>query len=170
MIQRLDTLRRGLIWDIIKTIGLVIITIPVWLGFNINKYASSAAYYDNYNYIETEMLNNPSYKLENMSDTEGLAFVETKDIIVSNYSNTLDSYYLLLESNDNSDNVRININNIVNDLNEYESTIIDGNTYFILDRNDLVSSSQKYNISLWKCEGADIDANFNYSIIVKDSI
>ena len=58
MIQRLDALKKAIIWDIIKTIGLVVFTIPLWLMMNINKSSAIADYYDNYNYIETEMLNN----------------------------------------------------------------------------------------------------------------
>ena len=170
MIQRLDALKKAIIWDIIKTIGLVVFTIPLWLMMNINKSSAIADYYDNYNYIETEMLNNPTYEVKKMSDLEGLKTVETQDILVSNYSNTLDSYYLLLSSNDNGDNIRININNIVYDLKDYEKVTKNGNTYYILDRKDIVASSQKYIISLWQNEGAMDNVNFDYHISVKSSI
>ena len=170
MIQRLDALQKAIIWDIVKTIGLVILTIPVWLLMNADGYAEIAAYYDNYNYIETEMLNHPSYKVEKMSDLQGLRTVETQDILVSNYSNTLDSYYLLLSSNDNSDNIRININNRVYNLKDYEQVNKDGKTYYVLDRNDLVANSQKYNISLWQDEGAEDNANFDFDILVQSSL
>ena len=170
MIRRLDVLQKALIWDIIKTIGLVIATIPIWFLMNINKSSAIADYYDDYYYIETEELNHPQYKVEKMSDQEGLMFVETQDIVVSNYSNTLDSYYLLLSSNDDSSNIRININNVVYDLNDYEQISKDGNIYYILDRSDLVAGSFKYNISLWQSEGAKDDANFDYSILVQDTI
>ena len=170
MIQRLDALKKAIIWDIIKTIGLVVFTIPLWLMMNINKSSAIADYYDNYNYIETEMLNNPTYEVKKMSDLEGLKTVETQDILVSNYSNTLDSYYLLLSSNDNGDNIRININNIVYDLKDYEKVTKNGNTYYILDRKDIVASSQKYIISLWQNEGAMDNVNFDYHISVQSSI
>ena len=170
MIQRLDALQRALIWDIIKTVGVVVATIPIWFFMNINKSAAIADYYDNYCYIEAEELNHPVYKLEKMSDLEGLMYVETQDILVSNYSRTLDSYYLLLSSNDDSDNVRININNIVNNLNDFEKINKDGNTYYILEHTDLVAGSHKYNISLWQKEGADEDVNFDYLISVQNSI
>ena len=96
--------------------------------------------------------------------------VETQDILVSNYSNTLDSYYLLLSSNDNSDNIRININNRVYNLKDYEQVNKDGKTYYVLDRNDLVANSQKYNISLWQDEGAEDNANFDFDILVQSSL
>ena len=170
MIQRLDALKKALIWDIIKTIGIVIITIPIWFLMSTNESLAVADYYDDYSYLETEMLNNPTYEVREMSDLEGLKTVETQDIIVSNYSNTLDSYYLLLSTNDDVEDIRININNIVYNLNDYESITKDGNTYYILDRKDIVAGSLKYNISLWQKEGADNDVNFDYHISVQSSI
>lgn len=170
MIQRLGALEKALIWDIFKTFCFILVTIPVWMSFSISKSASIAKYYDNYYYIEAEYINVPDYKIEKLSDADGLRFVETEDILVSNYSNTLDSYYLLLSSEDNPKDIRININHQVYDLVNYEKVVKNGKTYYILDRNDLIAGSLKYNISLWKNEGADIDANFNYNILVQENI
>ncbi len=170
MIQRLDALQKALIWDIIKTIGIVLVTIPVWFLMNIDQSAAIVDYYDNYYYIQSEMLNHPNYKIERMSDQEGLMFVETQDILVSNYSNTMDTYYLLLSSKDENKDIRININNKVHNLDEYETVNKDGTTYYILDHEDLVGGSHKYNISLWQDEGAKEDVDFSYNFLVQSSI
>ena len=59
--KRINRLRVSLYKDILFTIILVLISIPIWLSFNISE-LEDAKKYDNYNYINYEYLNNPKHE------------------------------------------------------------------------------------------------------------
>lgn len=170
MIKRLDDMQKYLYKDIIITIILIIISIPLWIFFDSHNISKIVIDNNDYNYINYQELNNPKYLIEPMSDIEGLHFVETKDIIVSNYSNTEDEYYLILKTNNViSNNTRININNKVEYLNSYDKVIKNEGIYYILDYETIVASSQKYVVSLWNSEESN-EENISFDISIVNSI
>lgn len=164
--NRCDKLIKDLYKDIFITIGIVLATIPLWWGFDTSEAYNIAKYYDNYDYITYEIVNPTDHNIEMLSDTEGLAFVETEDIEVYNFSNTEDDYYLLVKTNCDVDNIRINVNNEVKFLTDYESFKDDSNTYYILDYSSLVAGNYRYNVSLW-CMEDTFNNNIDYELLVK---
>jgi len=161
-VKNLNNLEKTLYKDIFMTVFLVLVSIPIWLNFSVSALAAEANYYDNYNYVKYEFLNEASKTLLTYTDSEALRKCETQDILIYNYSNTLDNYSLLLKIRKNSsvnlDQIKINVNYQIDYLNNYHVYEDAENYYFVIDSNDIVASSQKYIISMW-----NIDNNLTYN-------
>ena len=69
--KRINRLKVFLYKDILFTVFLVIISIPIWLSFDVSE-LNEAKKYDDYNYINYEFLNNPTYTLASVSDDYAL--------------------------------------------------------------------------------------------------
>ena len=155
---------RSLYKDILFTIICVLVSIPLWLAFDLTDASATAEYYDNYNYIGYIFLNNDvDICLKPVSDEYALKNIETQDIMVYNNSNTKDDYKLLLKiSKDTTmslNNLKININNTVKYLKDYDNYEDINNYYYILDNRELIADSQKYVISFWNDENAILKEN-----------
>ena len=149
--KRIRGLKKCLYKDIICTMLWVLISIPLWLNFNVS--ASEAKYYDNYKFVKYEFLNSASKTINIYEDTEALRKCETQDILVYNDSNTLDDYSLILKINkaENLDlnNIKINVNYDVKYLNSYFNYVDNNYYYYVIDKSEIVAASQKYIISMW---------------------
>ena len=169
--NRINRLKWLLYKDIIITILLVIISIPIWLSFDLTE-LEEAKKYDNYNYINYELLNNPHYTLVSVSDDYGLRNIETQDIVVYNYTNANATYTLVLRINKNStiniDNIRLNVNHDVQSLNNYRFYEDNDYYYYIIDSDRIQGSSQKYALSMWNDENykQDVNNEFNYDFLI----
>ena len=161
--------KKSIYKDIFMTILFVLITIPIWLSVDTSA-LEIAKEYDNYSYLEYEFLNNPEYSLEPVSDDYAMHYYETKDILIYNYSNTVEAYSVLLklDKDTNIDDLKINMNYQIDYLNNYFSYEDNNYRYFVLANDKIVASSQKYILSIWNAEDAQINdyANLDYEIMV----
>ena len=168
--ERLNKLQRRLYQDVIITLLLVIISIPVWLNFELTSVAKIASGYDNYNYVQYELLNDASKMVLPYEDDEALIKCETQDLIVYNNSNTLEDYSLVLKINKdttlNLNNIRINVNYEVDYLNEYEVFEDTISYYYILDKDSIVADAYKYNVSIWNEDISAKDTFLDYELVV----
>lgn len=169
--KKITSLEKSIYKDILFTILGILISIPVWLNFNLSASAMEAEYYDNYNYVQYEVLNKADSKLIAYHDNDALRNCETSDIIIYNDSNTIDNYSLLLKINKNCginlENIKINVNFEVDYLNNYYAYTDAENYYYVIDSGDMVASSQKYIISLWKTNDVIGEPDlFNYDFMV----
>ena len=146
--------------DIFFTILLVIISIPIWLNFDVTA-LESARIYDDYSYSKVEYLNNPTYSLDPVSDNYALKHYETQDILVYNETNIEDEYNLVLrvdkKSTAKTDNIRISVNYYVDYLENYVSYEDDDYIYYVLDNKTLTAGSYKYVLSMWNDESAVVN-------------
>ncbi|MBQ6840673.1 MAG: hypothetical protein IJO63_00960 [Bacilli bacterium] len=165
--KNFSSLKRRLYKDIFYTILWVIISIPLWLNFDV--VASEAKYYENYNYVKYEFLNSASKVINIYDDLEALRKCETQDILVYNDSNTIDNYSLVLKVNKNSnanlDSIKINVNNNIEFLNNYNYYEDVNNYYYVIDSASIVASSQKYVISMWGTNDYN-NSQVDYEIVV----
>lgn len=149
--KRIRGLEKRIYMDIIYTMLWVLISIPLWLNFNVS--ASEAKFFDNYKFVKYEFLNSASKTINIYEDTEALRKCETQDILVYNDSNTLDDYSLILKINksENLDlnNIKINVNYDVKYLNNYFNYVDNNYYYYVIDKSEIIASSQKYIISMW---------------------
>ena len=162
---------KSLYKDILFTILFVLISIPIWLNFDISA-LEAAKMYDNYNYIEYEFLNEPSYSLNPVNDDYAMRNLETQDLIVYNNSNTKNDYSLVLKVDKSStaktDKLKINVNYQISYLKDYYSYEDNNSIYYVLDSNNIVANSQKYIISMWNDENAIVKSDdiLNYKFMV----
>lgn len=167
--KKIIELEKRLYKDIIFTIILVIISIPIWLNFGLSASAATAKEYDNYNYVKYEFLNQASTVLKTYKDDEALRLVETQDILVYNDSNTEDAYSLILKVSKDSkadlNKIRINVNYNVDYLNSYHVYDDATSYYFVIDSNSIVAQAQKYVISMWNIEDNNSD-DLKYEFVV----
>ena len=167
--KNITNLEKCLYKDILYTILIILISIPIWLNFDINAYAKEANYYDNMDYVGFQILNKASNSLEHYNDETALMMCETSDILVYNDSNTLDNYSLVLkvskENDVNLNKIKININYEIDYLNNYYLYEDETSYYYIIDTQDMVANSQKYIISIWN-EEIITKTNFNYDFVL----
>lgn len=165
--------QRYLVMDIIITIIIVLITIPIWMTFDMTSYASEAKSYDNYSYIDYEFLNDKvEYNLKPTSDKDGLLNIKTQNLVVYNTSNTPDDYQLILKINkfQNIDNLKINVNNIIDNITSYNHYEKGNYKYFILDEKKITGETKKYVISLWNSENATYnEENLDYELLIDNN-
>ena len=154
--KEIAELKKCLYKDILLTIFVVLISIPIWLNFDVADASMVASSYDNYNYIGFEMLNDAKNDLKPSSDSYAMNNVETQDIMVYNYSNTNCEYKLILKINKNveTDNIKINVNYDVDYLSSYPKIESGDYNVFIIDNDYIKASSRKYIISMWMAEEA----------------
>ena len=169
--KRINRLKVSLYKDILFTIFLVIISIPIWLSFDV-KTLKEAKKYENYNYINYEFLNNPTYTLASVSDDYALRNIETQDIIVYNYTKADADYSLVLKIDKQStvviDNIRLNVNYNINYLKDFKSYEDSNYYYFIIDSDHIQGDSLKYVLSMWNDEDKEQNTNntFDYEFII----
>ena len=169
--KRINRLRVSLYKDILFTIILVLISIPIWLSFNISE-LEDAKKYDNYNYINYEYLNNPKHEIVSVSDDYALRNIETQDLIVYNYTKADANYSLVLKIDKLStlviDDIKLNVNYDINYLKDFKYYEDNDYYYYIIDSDHLKGDSQKYILSMWndKKEALDSNNTFNYEFII----
>lgn len=146
-----------LIVEIIITISLVFISIPVWNNINNNtSYASMADYYNTGSYEKLSI-----YKIQDMdtktmiptSDNEALKKQGTI-IAIRNGSNYNISYNLYLKISKNStinkNNLKISVNDKIYNLSKLYKKDNDKYYFYILDNNTVKKNmGNKYDIKLW---------------------
>ena len=168
--KNLINLEKRLYRDIIFTIILVVLSIPVWLNFGLSAEAMVAESFANYNYVKYEFLNRASTTLDLYTDDDALRNCETQDILVYNDSNTIDEYSLVLKVNKNStadlEQIRINVNYDVDYLKNYHFYEDVESYYYVIDSASIVASSQKYIISMWNSQNVSKNTNFDYEFLV----
>lgn len=168
--DRLNKLERRLYQDIIITVLFVIISIPVWLNFELTSVAGIAQAYDNYKFVRYELLNDASKIISSYEDAEALMECETQDLIVYNESNTLENYSLVLKVSKNTmmnlNDIRINVNYNVDYLNNYEVYDDEVSYYYILDKESIVADAHKYVISMWNKNVESQPAILDYELVV----
>jgi len=170
-VKNLISLEKSLYKDILITLLIVLVSIPVWLNLDMSAYAMEADAYNNYNYVKYEFLNKVSSSLMTYEDSDALRECETTDILVYNDSNTLDSYSLVLKINKdndvNLDAIRINVNYDIMNLNEYEFFEDAKCYYYVIDSDDIAASSQKYIVSLWNSDITSANNQyFDYEFVI----
>ena len=171
MKNTISDVQKSLYKDIIINILFILVSIPLWLSFDISA-LETAKMYDNYNYVEYEFLNAPTYSLNPVSDEYAIRNIETQDLIVYNNSNTNENYALVLKINKNStaniDKLKINVNYQISYLKDYSSYEDDKNTYYVIAQDNIVANSQKYVLSMWNDETADVNNNdtLNYEFMI----
>ncbi|MBE6148381.1 MAG: hypothetical protein E7167_02670 [Firmicutes bacterium] len=167
--KNIINLERKLYKDIVITVLLVILSVPIWLNFGLSASAMTAKNFANYNYIKYEFLNKVSTELGVYSDEEALRKCETQDILVYNDSNTLDNYSLILKVKKNNQtdltNIKINVNYNVDYLNNYHFYEDAESYYYVIDSDSIVASSQKYVISMWNSD-LQTNTNLDYEFVV----
>lgn len=137
----------NLVLEITAMIIIIFISIPIWNRLDNDEIHEIASYYDNYYYINYDILNNDNGKM----------------ITVYNDSNTLEHYNLIMKIN------KEYLNNLIIYVNEEEKevsslkTIAKGDIiYVVLDSNFLVANKKYYNIHT--------NNNVYYNIDVLDNI
>ena len=169
--ERIRKLKVSLYKDILLTIIVVLISIPIWLSFNISE-LEDAKKYDNYNYINYEYLNNPKHEIVSVSDDYALRNIETQDLIVYNYTKADANYSLVLKIDKLStlviDDIKLNVNYDINYLKDFKYYEDNDYYYYIIDSDHLKGDSQKYILSMWndKKEALDSNNTFNYEFII----
>lgn len=169
--KRINRLKVSLYKDILFTIILVLISIPIWLSFDISE-LKEAKKYDDYNYINYEFLNNPTYTLASVSDDYALRNIETQDLIVYNYTKADANYSLVLKINKQStaviDDIKLNVNYDVNYLKDFKYYEDSNYYYYIIDSDHLQGDSQKYILSMWNDEENIQEENntFDYEFVI----
>ena len=169
--KRIDRLIRSLYKEIFLTIIMVLISIPIWLSFDIDELIESNKY-DNYNYVNYEFLNTPSYTLASVSDEYALKNIETQDLVVYNYTKADAPYSLVLKIDKSStvviDSIKLNVNSNINYLKDFASYEDNNYYYYVLDTDHLQGTSQKYALSMWNEKDSIQDNNsyFNYEFVV----
>ena len=169
--KRINRLRVSLYKDILFTIILVLISIPIWLSFNISE-LEDAKKYDNYNYINYEFLNNPKREIVSVSDDYALRNIETQDLIVYNYTKVDANYSLVLKIDKLStiavDDIKLNVNYNINYLKNFKYYEDNDYYYYIIDSDHLKGDSQKYILSMWNDKKETLGSNntFNYEFII----
>ena len=169
--KRINRLRVSLYKDILFTLILVLISIPIWLSFNIRE-LEDAKKYDNYNYINYEYLNNPKHEIVSASDDYALRNIETQDLIVYNYTKADANYSLVLKIDKLStlviDDIKLNVNYTISYLKDFKYYEDNDYYYYIIDSDHLKGDSQKYILSMWNDKKEVLDSNntFNYEFII----
>ncbi len=169
--NRINRLKISIYKDILITLFLVLVSIPIWLSFDLTE-LEEAKKYDNYNYINYEYLNNPHYTLMSVSDDYGLKNIETQDIVVYNYTKADATYTLVLRIDKNStiniEDIRLNVNFEVQALTNYRFYEDSKYYYYIIDSDSIQGSSQKYVLSMWNAENIEQDINktFDYDFVI----
>jgi hypothetical protein len=170
-VKKIIEMRRSLIREIVFTIFAVIISIPVWLNLDVDA-IKEAQKYDNYNYVEYELLNKVDYNLEAVSDDYALRNLETEDLIVYNGSVLEEEYKVLFKISKNStasiDNLKLSVNQKVNYLKDHESYEDADYYYYVIDADTIMGTAYKYSFSIWNDEDAIVasDDVLDYEIIV----
>ncbi len=170
-VNRINRLKISIYKDILITLFLVLVSIPIWLSFDLTE-LEEAKKYDNYNYINYEYLNNPHYTLMSVSDDYGLKNIETQDIVVYNYTKADATYTLVLRIDKNStiniEDIRLNVNFEVQALTNYRFYEDSKYYYYIIDSDSIQGSSQKYVLSMWNAENIEQDINktFDYDFVI----
>lgn len=170
--KNISKIRKSICFDILKTIMVVLISIPLWLSFDLSNMEAVAKSFDEYNYVSMYK-DDSNYTLESISDKDALRYVPTSDIVVYNDYNTEQDYALVLKidksTNPNIDNIKINVNFNIKSLDEYLSYEDDEFIYFVIDARNIVASSVKYTISMWNKENT-INNNVNYEFILENNL
>lgn len=132
---------RGIIFnlcvEIVSMILIIFITIPIWDGFEVNDMQEIAEYYDNYYYIDYEITNDNTIRL-------------------SNDSNTLEDYYLVLvidEEKQKDVNIsKIIVNGEEKNVNNLEVINKKNKNYIIIDKGSLVAAEKTYELNILNTE------------------
>lgn len=169
--KKINYLKKSLYKDIVFTILFVLVSIPIWLTFDVSE-LEEAKKYDNYNYVNYEFLNSPVHTLESVSDDYALRNIETSDLVVYNYTMADASYSLVLKIDKKStaslNNIKLNVNFEISYLTDLPSYEDDDYYYYVIDSSRVQGSSQKYALSMWNDENNKLDSNdvLDYEFVI----
>ena len=164
--KRVNKLRISLYKDIFMTLLLVLVSIPIWLSFDVSDIPKED------NHIRYSVLNNPQYMLDSVSDEYALRNIETQDIIVSNYTNNDIGYSLVLKIDKKStiqiEDIKLNVNYSISYLRDFISYEDTDYYYFIIDSDHIQGDSQTYILSMWNDENKPQRDNnlFDYEFVI----
>lgn len=134
--------------EIVSMVLIILVTIPIWHGFQINEMRELAEFYDDLYYI--------SYNIED-NDTN-------KIITLDNMTYTKENYNLVmvLDENNLEEDLIIDVNGISKSINDFEMVNKDNKDYIILDKSDLTAETKVYDIKSNK--------NIDYKLDVVENI
>lgn len=144
-------LERSLYLDILGTIIFVIASIPIWLNFNQDELYKVAKSYENYKYVNYELVNGATYALAPMSDEDAYFTSQIANVIVYNTSNTAEDYtlYLIFEDSIKTDSLKISVNENISYLKDYQYEVKDGKRYYTIVKDNIVANKENYQIYMW---------------------
>jgi len=158
-VNRINKMIRRTILEIVLVISFVIISIPIWNSFNLEKYASIAMYYDNIKYNYLEVSDYSDYVLYQVNDNEAKEVIKPITLSIKNDSNIQETYALWIVVSKTStlevSAVKISVENNVKLLSDLENYEDEDNYYFLLTEGNMVSKELAKDIQLW------IDINYN---------
>ena len=169
--KKYNKIRMSLYKDIFITILLIIVSIPIWLSFDVSE-LQIAKNNINQKYINYEFLNSPKYTLASVSDEYALTNIETQDLVVYNYTMANASYSLVLKIDKKStaiiDDIKLNVNHDVNYLKDFDYYEDSDYYFYIIDSDSIQGTSQVYTLSMWNDEKntQSINKTFDYEFIV----
>ena len=125
----------NLIVEITAMVIIIFITIPIWNGFEVNEMQEVANYYDNYYYIDYEVIDTKDGKL----------------VTLFNNSNTIEDYNLIMVVDEkeykNVNDLKIYVNKEEKNVNNFEIINKNNKLYIIIDSGSLIANEKIYNIN-----------------------
>lgn len=119
--------------EIVSMVLIILVTIPIWNGFQINEMRELAEFYDDLYYISYKVVDNEN----------------GKTIMLDNATYTSESYNLvmIIDSKEEVDDLTIEVNDVNKKISEYKIINKDDKKYIILDNSSLKAESKSYNIA-----------------------
>lgn len=145
-----------IIFEMIITISIVGISIPVWNNSIGNtSYAKIADYYSSGSYKKLNIEKLQDMKLNNIAPMEDKKALNQEGTIIkitngSNY-NVSYKFYMKIDKDSTIDpeTLKVSINNEIYYLQDKYTKETKNNYYYLLDNNEIQNNSEIYDIKLW---------------------
>ncbi len=145
-------IRRTII-EIVVVIAMVLISIPVWKSFDLEKYASVAMYYENMSYNYLDVSDYSDYILYQVNDEDAIKHIKPITLNLSNNSNTLEEYavWMVVSKNSTLDirSIKLNLDGLTKKLSDLEMYEDEETYYYLLFDGNLLSNNIIKDIKIW---------------------